>query len=83
MSVSMADRARPGDARDDEATAILRRLEPAIADVQRRLNRIEERQARINGGSEGLPNTWTIVSIMLALVAAILAGMGVIATIFA
>lgn len=79
----MADRARPGDTRDDEATAILRRLEPAIADVQRRLNRIEERQARINGGSEGLPNTWTIVSIMLALVAAIFAGMGVIATIFA
>lgn len=39
----MADPARPGGTGDDEATAILRRLEPALTDVQGRLGRIEER----------------------------------------
>ncbi len=74
----------------DEALAILRRLEPVLESIRteqqrhgERLGNLEQRLSRIEGVLERVPSTWTIVSIMLALVAAVFAGMGVIAAIFA
>jgi len=85
----MADPARPGGTDSgDDAVTILRRLEPVLQSVQdeqqrqgERLGAVEQRLSRIEGVLERTPTTWTIISIMLALVAAVFAGMGVMGVI--
>jgi len=67
----MADPARSGE---DEALIILRRLEPALTDVQTRLQTVETEQQRLNervsrleGQLSQLPTVWTIAGLFAAI----------------
>jgi len=67
----MADPARTGE---DEALIILRRLEPALTDVQTRLQTVETEQQRLNervsrleGQLSQLPTVWTIAGLFAAI----------------
>jgi uncharacterized protein HemX len=74
----MADPARPGGTGEDEATAILRRLEPALTRVEERVQAVETEQRRqgealaelrgqVNQMSTQMPSIWTIAGLFAAI----------------
>jgi len=79
--------AQPDD-NQDEALAILRRLEPALTRVDERLraveaeqHRLNERVSRLEGQVSQLPTVWTVAGLFAAINAVTVAIGGALATI--
>jgi len=91
----MAQPEKPGADRD-EAVAILRRLEPALGQVQRDLSQVQTdlsqvqtdmkdlntRVSRLEGQVSQLPGIWQMASLFTALLAAALGAGAVLVAIF-